>query len=174
MKGQERDHTCLLRSTSAEGIQNNYIQIGGANTKIIVDGADAVGSFDTRSTVPWNIAMPPDGLGLTYKFLRMSASYSMLNWREMSCIPLAPYIKKLEKTLSRRYFHSGGATLENSTRMEPTPSLPQRCARNHWRTCRATDNTTLAYNTSINGKGVSWVRGFIAVETWLRGKHFSA
>ena len=100
MKGQEKDRTCLLRSTSGEGIQNNYIQTGGANTKIIVDGSDAVGSFDTRSTVPWNIAMPTDGLGLTYKFLRMSASYSMLNWREMSCIPLASYIKKLEKKKS--------------------------------------------------------------------------
>ena len=51
----------MSTKTSTEGIQNNYIQTGGANTKIIVDGTDAVGSFVTRSTVPWNIAVPPDG-----------------------------------------------------------------------------------------------------------------
>ena len=37
---------------------NDYIQTGGANTQIIVDGADADSSFVTRSTVPWNIAVP--------------------------------------------------------------------------------------------------------------------
>ena len=43
-------------------IHTNYIQSGGATTLIIiVDGADAVGSFVTCSTVPWNTAVPPDG-----------------------------------------------------------------------------------------------------------------
>ena len=30
------------------------------------------------------------------------------------------------------------------------------------------------HHTSRNGKEVLWIRGFTAVETWLRGKHFSA
>ena len=71
-------------------IHTDYIQSGGATTLIsIVDGANAVGSFVTRSTVPWNIAVPPDGMKLEYEFLRMSASHSMLNRREVSWIPLA-------------------------------------------------------------------------------------
>ena len=60
----------MSTKTSAEGIQNNHIQTGEANTKIIVDGADAVGSFVTRSTIPWNIAEPPDGPRLMYNFCR--------------------------------------------------------------------------------------------------------
>ena len=60
-------------------IHTNCIQSGGATTLIfIVDEADAVGSFVTRSTVPWNKAVPPDGIKLAYEFLRMSASHSML------------------------------------------------------------------------------------------------
>ena len=66
-------------------IRTNYIHSGGAATgKFIVDGANAVGSSVTRSTVPWNRAVPPDGTHLAYKFLRMSASHSMLNRREVS------------------------------------------------------------------------------------------
>ena len=88
------------RKRQSGGVQNNHIQTGGANTMIIVDGADAVGSFVTRSTVPWNIAVPPDGPRLTYKFLQMSASYSMLKWREMSWIPLASNIENWKKRAS--------------------------------------------------------------------------
>ena len=66
-------------------IRTNYIHSGGAATgKFIVDGANAVGSSVTRSTVLWNVAVPPDGIHLAYKFLRMSASHSMLNRREVS------------------------------------------------------------------------------------------
>ena len=60
----------MSTKASAEGLQNNYIQTGGANTEIIVDGADAVVSFVTRSTVPWNIPVPPDGPRLVYKSCR--------------------------------------------------------------------------------------------------------
>ena len=66
---------CILKFHTTEEIHINYIQIGGANTQIsTVDGADAVGSFIARSTVPSNITVPLDGLKLTYTFLRMSAS----------------------------------------------------------------------------------------------------
>ena len=57
------------------------------------DGADTVGSFVTLSTFSWNIAVPPDGIKFAYEFLRMSASHSVLNKREVSWIPLASYIE---------------------------------------------------------------------------------
>ena len=112
-----------------EEIHNNYIQIGGANTQIIVDGADAAGSSITRSTVPWNIVVPPDGLRLMYKFLRISASYSLLRWTEMSWIPLASLRLTFGPRKKGTSFRAGTFTLveqplENSAWMEPTPSLP--------------------------------------------------
>ena len=80
-------------------IHTNYIQPGGAITLIfIVDGADAVGSFVTRSTVPWNIAVPPDGIKLAYEFLRMSASHSICSCLSVrllslsSCLSLEPVV----------------------------------------------------------------------------------
>ena len=97
MNGQEKDRTRPVRSTSAERTHNNNIQTGGANTKIIVDGADAVGSFVTRSTVPRNMEMPPHGLKLDAE-------------REKSWIPLASLQLAREKKekLSRKYFRSVG------------------------------------------------------------------
>ena len=51
-------------------IHTHYIHSGGAATeKFIVDGANAVGSFVTRSTFAWNIPAPPDGINLANKIL---------------------------------------------------------------------------------------------------------
>ena len=55
----------------------------------IVNGVNAAGSFVMRSPVPWNMAVPPDGINLAYNSLRMSASDSVLNKSEVSWIPLA-------------------------------------------------------------------------------------
>ena len=77
--------------------------------KISVIGANTVGSFVTRSIVPWSIAVPPDGKKLAYEFLRVSASHSVFNKREVSWISLASLHRNLETTLSRKSFHSGGA-----------------------------------------------------------------
>ena len=107
-------------------IHTNYIPSGGATALIfIVDGAHALGSLVTRSTVPWNKAEPPDGIKLAYEFLRMSASHSMLNRREVSWMSLA----SLHSNLARKNFRASTftlveQTLENSVRMEPRPSLP--------------------------------------------------
>ena len=110
----------MSTKTSAEGIQNNNIQTGGANTKIIVDGADAVGSFVTRSTVLSNKAVPPDGPRQMYRFLQMSASYSMLKWRGQVVDCTGIIHRKWEKRFRAGTFTHVGATLENSTWMEPT------------------------------------------------------
>ena len=50
--------------------------------------------------------------------------------------------------------------------MEPT----RRC----FQEARETVENMSCHHTSRNGKEVSWIRGFTAVQTWLRGKHFSA
>ena len=81
-----------------------------ATGKFIVDGAKAVGSFVPCSTVPWNIAVPPGGKNLAYKFLRMSASHSML---DKSVVDYAGILTlKFGLRNSRKYFHSGGANTE--------------------------------------------------------------
>ena len=41
---------------------------------LIVDGASAVSSFVMRSTIPWKMAVPPDGTTLAYTSLWMSTS----------------------------------------------------------------------------------------------------
>ena len=41
-------------------IHTDHIDSGGTPLEFIVDGDNAVGSFVTRSPVPWNIAVPPD------------------------------------------------------------------------------------------------------------------
>ena len=96
MNGQEKDFTRPVRSTSAEGTHNNYIQTGGANRKIIVDGADAVGSFVTRSTVPRNMEMSPHGL-------KIDEEREVVDSTDISAIG-----QREKEKLSRKYFHSVG------------------------------------------------------------------
>ena len=50
---------------------------------LIVDGASAVSSFVTRSTIPWKMAVPPDGTTLAHTSLWMSTSHFMLFWAEV-------------------------------------------------------------------------------------------
>ena len=123
-------------------IHTDYIQSGGATSLIsIVDGANAVGSFVTRSTVLWNIAVPLDGMKLEYEFLRMSASFHAE--QERSVVDSAGIF-----TLK----FGRGKTLKVLSLWWSKPlkirrgwSQRRRClehARKTIGTCRATDNTT--------------------------------
>ena len=116
---------CVDGKQDGCSIHTSYIHSAAAATgKVIVDGANAVGSFVTRSTVPWNIAVPPDGINLAYEFLRMSASRSMLNKRE-KCRGLRRHldIEIWPKKIRSSTLTLVEQTLENAAWMEPTPSL---------------------------------------------------
>merc|ERR1712061_594467 len=77
-------------------IHTEYLRSGGATTLIfIVDGARAVSSFVMRSPMPGNIVVPPDKTTLAYKSLRISTSHFMMDWNEVSWIPLASLPTKL-------------------------------------------------------------------------------
>merc|ERR1719237_1513452 len=77
-------------------IQTEYLRSGGATTLIfMVEGARAVNSFVIRSPMPANIVVPPDSTTLEYKSFRMSTSHFMMDWKLVSCIPLASLPTKL-------------------------------------------------------------------------------
>merc|ERR1711953_1028652 len=71
-------------------IHTEYLRSGGATTLIfIVEGAKAVISFVIRSPIPPNIVVPPDNTTFAYKSLRISTSHFMIDWKVVSCTPLA-------------------------------------------------------------------------------------
>merc|ERR1712193_434642 len=77
-------------------IQTEYFLSGGATTLIfIVDGARAVSSLVIRSPMPWNIVVPPERTTFAYRSLRMSTSHFMIDWKVVSCTPLASFPTKL-------------------------------------------------------------------------------
>merc|ERR1719413_186818 len=77
-------------------IHTEYLRSGGATTLIfIVEGAKAVSSFVMRSPMPANIVVPPERTTLAYKSLRMSTSHFMIDWKVVSCTPLASLPTKL-------------------------------------------------------------------------------
>merc|ERR1719335_803027 len=77
-------------------IQTEYLRSGGATTLIfMVDGANAVSSLVMRSPMPANMVVPPDSTTLLYKSLRMSTSHFMMDWKVVSCMPLASLPMKL-------------------------------------------------------------------------------
>merc|ERR1712057_43975 len=77
-------------------IHTEYLRSGGATTLIfIVDGANAVSSLVIRSPMPANMVVPPESTTLLYKSLRMSTSHFMIDWKVVSCTPLASLPMKL-------------------------------------------------------------------------------
>merc|ERR1712060_645293 len=77
-------------------IQAEYLRSGGATTFIfIVEGASEVSSFVIRSPMPGNMVVPPDKTTLAYRSLRMSTSHFMIDWKVVSCTPLASLPTKL-------------------------------------------------------------------------------
>merc|ERR1712244_66642 len=77
-------------------IHTEYLRSGGATTFIfMVDGARAVSSFVMRSPMPANIVVPPERTTLAYKSLRISTSHFMIDWKVVSCTPLASFPIKL-------------------------------------------------------------------------------
>merc|ERR1711879_752670 len=86
-------------------IHTEYLRSGGATTLIfIVEGAKAVSSFVMRSPMPVNIVVPPERTTFAYKSLRMSTSHFMMDWKVVSCTPLASLPTKLgwNKTSGQR------------------------------------------------------------------------
>merc|ERR1712170_333641 len=77
-------------------IHTEYFLSGGATTLIfIVEGANAVSSLVMRSPMPANIVVPPDSTTFAYRSLRMSTSHFMMDWKVVSCTPLASLPTKL-------------------------------------------------------------------------------
>merc|ERR1719160_1690352 len=77
-------------------IHTEYLRSGGATTLIfIVEGANAVSSLVMRSPMPANMVVPPESTTLAYKSLRMSTSHFMIDWKVVSCTPLASLPMKL-------------------------------------------------------------------------------
>merc|ERR1712193_50476 len=70
-------------------IHTEDLRSGGATTLIfMVDGAKAVNSLVMRSPIPANIVVPPDSTTLLYRSLRMSTSHFIIDWKEVSWMPL--------------------------------------------------------------------------------------
>merc|ERR1719361_1945158 len=92
-------HICwkVLRDDGIDPpIHTEYLRSGGATTFIfMVEGAKAVSSFVMRSPMPMNIVVPPERTTFEYKSLRMSTSHFMIDWNEVSWIPLASFPMKL-------------------------------------------------------------------------------
>merc|ERR1712232_100747 len=92
-------HCCwkVLRDERIEPpIHTEYLRSGGATTLIfIVEGANAVSSLVMRSPMPANMVVPPESTTLLYKSLRMSTSHFMIDWKVVSCTPLASLPMKL-------------------------------------------------------------------------------
>merc|ERR1719446_396903 len=77
-------------------IHTEYLRSGGATTLIfIVEGAKAVNSLVMRSPMPANMVVPPDNTTLLQRSLRMSTSHFMMDWKEVSWMPLASLPTKL-------------------------------------------------------------------------------
>merc|ERR1719410_2289472 len=77
-------------------IQTEYFLSGGATTFIfIVDGARAVSSLVIRSPIPTNIVVPPLRTTFAYRSFRISTSHFMIDWKDVSWMPLASFPMKL-------------------------------------------------------------------------------
>merc|ERR1719432_729713 len=77
-------------------IHTEYLRSGGATTLIfIVEGASAVSSLVILSPMPANIVVPPESTTLEYRSLRISTSHFMMDWKLVSCTPLASFPTKL-------------------------------------------------------------------------------
>merc|ERR1712179_834649 len=71
-------------------IHTEYLRSGGATTLIfMVEGARAVISLVMRSPIPPNIVVPPESTTFAYKSLRISTSHFIIDWKVVSCTPLA-------------------------------------------------------------------------------------
>ena len=97
--------TSTIAQRSAVALVHRVLSLWWSNhLDLIVDGANVVSSFVMRSTIPWNMAVPPDVTTLTYNSLRMSTSHFTTNWKEVSLNPLAP----LHKEVSPKCFQTRG------------------------------------------------------------------
>merc|ERR1719330_50942 len=77
-------------------IHTEYFRSGGATTLIfIVEGARAVSSLVILSPIPANMVVPPDNTTFAYRSFRISTSHFMIDWKDVSWIPLASFPMKL-------------------------------------------------------------------------------
>ena len=96
-RGKKTNTMGVLREDRVDPpIHTEYFHSGGATTmNFIVNGTKAVNSFIMRSTIPWNMVVPPDDTTLACNSLRMHTSHFMLRWKEVSWSQLASLLVKL-------------------------------------------------------------------------------
>ena len=140
----------MLRESKVDvSIHVNYNHSGGAASgKFIVDGANAVGSLVTRSTVPWNITVPTDGIIGARILADVGVAFQVEQKRGV-----VDFAGIFPLKFGRKNCFGQMHSLWWGKHLKIRPGWSQRRRwLNHARktigTCRATDNTTLAYNTS--------------------------
>jgi len=85
---------CAERKKVDPPIHTGYLYTGGAtNLDLIVDGDNTVNSSVMRSTILWNMVVPPSNM--TYKFSRMSASHFVeVSWTPLALMPMTFWLEQ--------------------------------------------------------------------------------